>query len=184
MFFHLRPSLGMSLSALLLTSTLLTACEGSKPEHRDGAVPHTSGTPDKPSAQLPGSATYTAFTTISEQRLGVRVYPGAQPRHGGSWQMTDKLDEGAQSLTMATLHSEDELDTVADFYTRAIGATAAQVLRLPTPNGPKISITVENHVGGAINVMLQPAIGESGTLIKITRMTGPNTPGQERQTNQ
>ncbi len=162
----------MSLPALLLAITVLSACEGSKPTELNTDVSRTSASTDKPPTQLPGTASYTAFTKITEERLGIRIYPRAKPRDGGSWQMTDKLAEGAQSLMMATLHSDDAVGKVADFYTRELGVPPAQVLRVPTRNGPKISITVENSEQGATNVMLQQAGDESGTLIKITRMTG------------
>ncbi len=84
---------------------------------------------------------------------------------------------------MATLHSDDAVGKVADFYTRELGVPPAQVLRVPTRSGPKISITVENSDREATNVMLQRAGDESGTLIKITRMTGRTVPHPEDQTN-
>ncbi len=168
---------------LLIAITVLSACERSRPKELDTDVSRNPMPTDKPSTQLPGTASYTAFTTITEERLGVRIYPGAVPRDGGSWQMTDKMAEGAQSLMMATLHSGDPVGKVADFYTHELGISPAQVLRVPTQNGPKISITIENSDLGATNVLLQRAGDESGTLIKITRMTGRTDPLTEDQTN-
>ncbi len=174
---------GLWLPGLLVAITVLSACEGSKPKELDTNVTHTSTSTGNPPIQLPGSASYTAFVTVTEERLGVRIYPGAKPRDGGSWQMTDKLAEGARSLLIATLHSNDAISKVTEFYTRELGIAPAQLLRVPTRNGPKISLTVEHGARGATNVMLQRADDESGTLIKITRMNGPHISHQDHQTN-
>lgn len=168
---------------MLLAITVVSACEGSKTKELDTDVSRAPISTDELPTQPPGSASYKPFATITEDRLGVRIYPGARPRDGGSWQLTDKMAEGAQSLMMATLHSDDTVDNVADFYTREFGIPLTQVLRVPTRGGPRISITVEHSEQGATNVMLRPADDESGTIIEITRMTGRNVPHTEDRIN-
>lgn len=171
-----RLLLSGSLPMVLLAIAVVSACEGPKTDKPDIDVSRAPISTDKRPRLPPGSANYQPFTTITEGRLGVRIYPGARPRDGGSWELTDQLQEGAQSLMMATLYSDDGVDEVADFYARELGIPPAQVLRLPTPGGSKASITKEHNGRGAINVMLQPADNKSGTIIEITRMTGEKVP--------
>lgn len=173
----------MPLRTLFVAIMVLSACEGSKPKETDIEVSRSPMSIAKPPSELPGTASFTAFTTITEERLGVRIYPGAIPQDGGSWQLTDRLAEGAQFQMMATLHSDDAVSKVADFYIRELGIPSAQVLRVPTTNGPKISMTVENSERGTTNVMLHRAGDETGTLIKITRMAGETDPSPEQHTN-
>jgi hypothetical protein len=174
---------GMSLPTLLLAMMVLSACDSSKPKELNTDLSPTSRPDSKPPIQPPGTASYMAFKTITEEQLGVRIYPGATPRDGGNWQMTDRLSEGAQFQMMATLHSDDAVSKVADFYTRELEIPSAQVLRVPTRDGPKISITIENSAHGTTNVMLQRADDGSGTLIAITRMAGQSDPHPEDRPN-
>lgn len=159
-----------SLFGLMLTIMALHACNRSEPEE-SGQTPNlVSVSKERLSPSAQNTASYTALKAITEAQLGVRIYPGAQPKEGVSWQMTDALAEGAESLLVATLHSDDSVEKVVAFYTQELKIPAADVLRVPTKRGAKFSITLQTQSRATTNILLESAANEPGTRIKITRM--------------
>ena len=170
MMFTSRSLQSASLLGLLLTIIALHACNRSEPEVSGQTPALVSLTKETLSPALRNTASYTALKAITEAQLGVPIYPGAQPKDGGSWQMTDTLAEGAESLLVATLQSDDSVEKVAAFYTHELKVSPADVLRIPTRSGDRFSITIQTHGRATINILLESAVDVPGTWIKITRM--------------
>lgn len=137
----------------------------------DAATPVMRQHTDEPalaSVAAPGAASYRQRSDISEQELGVPIYPGARSITGGTWSMSGGESEGAESLTTVRLQTDDPIEQVADFYRSQLQPNPTQTFELNSVKGKTISLTTDIDTHSSSNVILRES--GHGTRIDINVM--------------
>jgi hypothetical protein len=149
--------------------------EAAEPSRADTeATPLSAG----PAAALegPGSASFTTHAAVDPPDVGVPVYPGAHKLAGGTWQLSDDLDEGTHALTTFALFTPHRLARVVEFYRTRLQLDPAAVFTLAGRAGQTVSITVETR-RHSVNLLLRESADPQGTRIEISAMAStPRSP--------
>lgn len=156
----------------VIDSSGIEATEASRTDTE--AAPLSAGR--SAAVDAPGSASFTAHATVDPPDVGVPAYPGAHKLAGGTWQLSDELDEGTQALTTFALFTPHRLARVVEFYRTRLQVDPAAVFTLKGGTGHTVSMTVETRQH-SVNLLLRESVDPQGTRIEISAMAStPRSP--------
>ena len=124
------------------------------------------------SVNLPGGKlNISSKGKLSEEQLGVPIYPGAQAAEGSGSVSFSGSEEKSGSFSVATFTTEDDLDQVVTFYKDKLGSkvTAVEstdeekhtaVLKVATEHALK-TITIEEQDNGTTKITIASAVGKA-----------------------
>lgn len=127
--------------------------------------------PDGGAAET-GTARFVARAGGEPPDVGIPIYPGAHALAGGTWQLSDRMDEGADSLTTFALFTPHRLAAVLEFYRGRLQLDPAAVFTVPGRGGRAVSITVDTP-GYTVNLLLRESMAPQGTRIEVSAMAAP-----------
>lgn len=136
--------------------------------------------PAKPGADAPptaldrveeqtGTARFVARAGGEPPDVGIPIYPGAHALAGGTWQLSDQMDEGADSLTTFALFTPHRLAAVLEFYRGRLQVDPAASFTVQGRGGRSVSITVDTP-GYNVNLLLRESSSPQGTHIEVSAM--------------
>jgi len=115
-----------------------------------------------------GSATLSMGQEVSEENLGVPVYPGATSEEGGVLSMEGQGAGSEGRFSAAMLHTKDPVSSVVAFYKKKLSDRAPKFFEMNTPNGAMASFAVGEDSDHSTTIVVMEDTSEGGTRIQIS----------------
>ncbi|MDY0262259.1 hypothetical protein [Syntrophotalea acetylenica] len=145
--------------------TVYSGEEGDVTVTRDAA-----GEPDKVTVTgKEGTATMEYGKTVLPEDLGISLYPGATAGQGGTMQFENQAEQGAGSVFSVSVHSNDAIDKVAQYYKEELKNQQPRVFEMAMPTGRMVTLTIEKDAT-VKTIVLSENGKQGGTDIQISRI--------------
>jgi hypothetical protein len=116
-----------------------------------------------------GTATMEVGKAELPADLGITLYPGAAAGEGGMLQVENEEGADSDSVFSVSVHSDDGIDKVADYYKNELRDARPRIFEMAMPTGKMVTITIEQ--GGTVKtVVISQNTAKGGTDIQITRI--------------
>ncbi len=120
---------------------------------------------------IPGGPRISAGGGVTEEQLGVPIYPGATAlKDGGSVSISGSTAEGQGWIGAATFETDDALDEVVSFYREKLGEDASKIES--TQDGKRTAMFTLQSPKGWRMVTIGEEDGQAKTKIAITGISG------------
>jgi hypothetical protein len=107
--------------------------------------------------------------TVLPEDLGISLYPGATAGQGGTMQFENQAEQGAGSVFSVSVHSNDAIDKVAQYYKEELKNQQPRVFEMAMPTGRMVTLTIEKDAT-VKTIVLSENGKQGGTDIQISRI--------------
>jgi len=124
------------------------------------------------SIQAPGGSVKIGHPTLTEEELGVPIYPGSTPStDGGSVSISGTGAGKSGFVGVATFKTDDSVDEVADFYREKLSKDTS-VAESSKSGTRSVVFTTKSDTGGRVITVTASNNDKYATLITIVNAKG------------